>query len=227
MTKAAHLRRLVLTLAAALALPVAGAVAHDGGVVDAGTTATVQPLTVTVRLDATAHATPRVWNFLVEDAGGRLVDSLEVRTTRDQPAGSATSRPLGNGDYVVRIVAGNHIAAACYGGIFYRIVSPPGGVAAVALEGAPANVDFAFAPCPDNPGELGVEYAADPRPDAGLSGPGAAGGTTAAVPGPPATGTGLAAPDGSTRQTALLAFVALAAGLSLTVVASLLRMIKR
>ncbi|GAB4322977.1 MAG: hypothetical protein Kow0010_04040 [Dehalococcoidia bacterium] len=196
MTNPSLLRWLVTALAVVLALPVAGALAQDGGSVDAGANASMQPITITVSLDAGAHATPRVWNFVVEDGDGRIIDSLAVRTTREAPMASGTTQPLAGGDYVVRLLPSNHVAAACYSGIFYEIASPAGGAAAVTMDGTPKDVAFAFVPCPDNPDELGVEYSTEPGPGVAVPTAGGADAASEATPAPPATGSGLAAPAG-------------------------------
>lgn len=195
-----HLHRvrwpLAVVVALALALPLAGALAQEGpeGHVDAGANATMQPIVVAVSLDAGAHATPRVWNFLIEDTSGALVDSVAVSTSRDTPSATAATRPIANGDYVVRLLLGNHIDTACTGGTFYQVVAPAGGAAAVTVDGAATSVDFTFVACPDNPAELGVDYSSGPAPTSAGSSGGGADASFEATPAPPATGTGRAAP---------------------------------
>lgn len=223
MTNPSLLRRLVAALAVVAALPVAGALAHDGGNVDAGANATMQPITVTVSLDADAHATPRVWNFVVQDDNGTIVDSLTVSTTREAPVASVATQPIANGDYVVRLLPSHHVAPACYTGIFYEIVSPAGGASTVTLDGAPAAVHYTFAPCPDNPAELGVDYSSGPG--AGSAAPAARGTGVSfdTTPAPPATGTGLAAARTGSAWPAALAGAFLVTGAALAAAASLTR----
>ena len=161
-----------------------------GGVVDAGSIATMQPITIAVSLPSEAHETARSWLFMIETLDGEAVEAISVETSAAVPASSAQTSPLPSGDYRVRIMFGNQIGTACGDGTFYQVILPATGENTITVDSSPALTLFTFARCTTSPTGLVVSVD-EGAPDGGEtpSAPLA----TFDDPLPPNTGSGMAA----------------------------------
>ncbi len=125
---------------------------------------------VRVSLDAGPDAAARTWRYEVVTTSGEVVATLQASTSGDFPTDTVSAN-LPYGFYTVRQVLGNDTRTACASGVFYRIATPSSAETTIELASGAATVDFAIAPCPDLPTDLGVTIPIDTLvPAAGVVG---------------------------------------------------------